>query len=88
MYEKFNPNSIVLFGSYQKGEDTIKSDIDLFIESKEQNINLQEFETKLNRKIQLHFNESFEKYPKELKNNICNGIVLKGYLEIFNETAS
>lgn len=78
------PKSIILFGSFQHGEDLVNSDIDLFIECKSNNIDLKIFEKKLNRKIQLHFNKKFNNYSKELKNNIINGIVLSGYLEVFN----
>lgn len=77
------PNSIVLFGSYQRGEDIENSDIDIFLECKEGKIDISKFEKMLNRKIQLHFKERFKKYPPELKNNIINGIILKGYLEAF-----
>lgn len=79
--EKIMPRSIILFGSYQKGEDTENSDIDISIEAPETKVELIKFQKQLHRKIQLHFNESFESYPKELKNNIINGIVLYGYLE-------
>lgn len=78
---KLMPKSIIMFGSYSRGEDIEDSDIDIFIESKKENINLSKFEKKLNRKIELHFKENFKKYPKELKNNIINGIILRGYLE-------
>ncbi len=77
------PKSIVLFGSYRWGEDIEDSDIDLFIESKKKELNLSKFEKILGRSIQLHFKECFKDYPKELKNNIINGIVLSGYLEVF-----
>jgi len=79
--EKLMPKSIVLFGSYQRGEDIEGSDIDLFIECKREELNMGSFEKKLGRKIELHFNDSFDSYPKELKNNIINGIVVKGFLE-------
>ncbi len=79
--EKFTPKSIVLFGSYARGEDIEASDIDLFIECKKEEIYLRPFEKKLNRKIELHFNQDFVSYSKELKNNIINGIVLSGFLE-------
>lgn len=75
------PKSIVLFGSYQKGEDIENSDIDIFIECKEEKIDLTKF--RLNRNIQLHFKKNFSEYPKELKNNIINGTTLAGYLEVF-----
>lgn len=79
--EKLMPKSIVLFGSYLRGEDIETSDIDIFVECKKEEINLSLFEKKLRRKIELHFNDNFNSYPKELKNNIINGIVLGGFLE-------
>ena len=79
--EKLMPKSIVLFGSYRRGEDTESSDIDLFVECKEESINLKPFEKVLGRKIEIHFKEDFMSYPKELKNNIINGIVLNGFLD-------
>ena len=75
------PKTIVLFGSYRRGEDVEESDIDIFLECKKENVNVERFEKKLGRKIQLHFQENFNAYPKELKNNIINGIVLSGFLE-------
>ena len=77
------PKSIVLFGSYRRGEDTASSDIDLFIQCKPSTLNLTKFEKILNRKIQLHFQEKFSNYPIELKNNIINGIVIHGFLEVY-----
>lgn len=77
------PKSIILFGSYSRGEDTEDSDIDLFLECEKKEINPSKFKTYLNRNIQLHFKPNFKDYPKELKNNIINGIVLQGYLEAF-----
>ena len=79
--ERLMPKSIVLFGSYQRGEDTETSDIDIFIECKKEELDIISFEKKLKRKIELHFNDKFNTYPKELKNNIVNGIVLSGFLE-------
>ncbi len=79
--EKLMPKSIVLFGSYQKGEDIEDSDVDIFAECKEETLDFKKFEKKIKRKIQLHFNDNFNNYPKELKNNIINGVVLSGYLE-------
>ena len=79
--EKLAPNSIVVFGSYRRGEDTEDSDIDLFVETVEENIDVTKFGKKLNRKIQIHFKKEFTNYPKELKNNIINGIAVQGFLE-------
>lgn len=79
--EKLFPNSIVLFGSFSRGEDTQESDIDLFVESGIKDIDLSKFEKKLNRKIELHFKDNFKEYSSELKNNIMNGVTLYGFLE-------
>lgn len=80
---KLMPKVIVLFGSYGRGEDTEDSDIDFFVESNKEEINLKQYEKELNRKIQLHFNKNFKALPAELKNNIVNGVILWGYLEAF-----
>ena len=45
--------------------------------------NLKNFEKKLKKRIQIHFKENFSSYPKELKNNIINGIIIYGFLEAF-----
>ena len=49
-----NISSIILFGSIAKGEDTKKSDIDILIIGKEKPLNLEKFEKKLERDINLH----------------------------------
>ena len=77
------PNSILLFGSASKGEDIEESDIDLFIQSLEKKLKLEKYEKLLNRKISLFFEENFSKLNPELKNNIINGTIIKGYLKIF-----
>ena len=77
------PNSIILFGSYSRGEDIEDSDIDIFVESKEQKINIKKFEGKLDRKIEIHFKENVHLYPKNLKNSIINGFTLFGSVEAF-----
>lgn len=83
LVDNIMPKSIILFGSYLRGEDIEESDIDIFIEGKKENIRLDKFENILGRKIQLHFKDNFKKYPKELKNNIANGFVLYGYLKVY-----
>jgi len=81
LQDKLAPKSIVLFGSYSRGEDTEDSDIDLFIECKQESLDLKEFEKILNRNVSIIFRENFNKLSKELKNNIINGITLNGFLE-------
>lgn len=79
---------IVLFGSYSKASDDSKSDLDLCIISNiKKRIEKEEFEKNINRKISLHFftKEEFDntiKKNKGLINNICNGIVISGELEV------
>ena len=81
MEEMLAPKSIVVFGSYRRGEDVENSDIDVFLECREEKIKVDKFKKKLNREIQLHFKEDFDLYSSELKNNIINGIVASGFLE-------
>ncbi len=81
--DKCLPSVIILFGSASKGEDLKDSDIDIFVQAKESKLDLQEFETKLKRKINIFFSDNFNNLSKELKNNMLNGIILKGYLKVF-----
>jgi hypothetical protein len=57
--------------------------VDLLVVSKEKEVDLKKFESALKRKISLHFEENVSEIPKELLNNIVNGIVLYGYLTVF-----
>lgn len=78
--EHANP-TIIVFGSYARGEDTEASDIDLYIETSSK-INLEKFEKELNRRIQLFCHKNIREIAnKELANNIINGFVLNGYIE-------
>ena len=78
-----NPN-IIVFGSYAKGEDIEKSDIDLYVETAKKVERLGTFEKKLGKKIQVfqYKNISFVE-SKELANNILNGVILNGFIEVF-----
>ena len=79
---KIMPNSIILFGSFFRGEDLEDSDIDLFVESEIKNIDLKKFEKKLKRKINLIFNSDINNLKKPLLNNLINGIVLYGIINL------
>lgn len=81
--DKLMPDNIILFGSYARGEDMEDSDIDIFVECKKEEMDTSKFKKFLNRTVQIHYKDNFKEYPKELKNNIINGIVLYGYLEVF-----
>lgn len=79
--DKFPLSAIVLFGSYSKGEDSEKSDIDIaIINAKETKIDLEKYEEMLKRKINIEF-INLKSISKELRNSILNGIVLSGYVE-------
>lgn len=83
LVDSFTPDAIILFGSASRGEDIEDSDIDLLIIAKEKEVDLKIFERKLRRRITLHFEMDVSDIPKELLNNIINGIVLYGYLKVF-----
>ena len=81
--DKLAGGAILLFGSYSRGDDTYDSDIDLaVIGRKEEQINLENFKKNLERKININFYNSFKEIHKYLKNNILNGIILSGSVEL------
>ena len=80
--------SIILFGSYGKGDDTEKSDIDIAVEiSNNQKLKIEEFEKIKERGyrkevlVNLHI-FSREYINNNLFSNIVNGIILDGFLEV------
>ena len=83
IYDSCFPNSIILFGSSSKGEDIEESDLDIFVQAKTKKLNLKKYEKLLNRRITIFFEDNFLKLSSELKNNILNGIILKGYIKVF-----
>ncbi|MBN2457778.1 nucleotidyltransferase domain-containing protein [Candidatus Woesearchaeota archaeon] len=81
--KEFAGATIILFGSHSRGEDTINSDIDIaVIGRKDKKINVDVFEKKLERKININFYDTFKGIHKHLKENLCNGIVLSGGIEL------
>ncbi len=81
--EKFPGCTIILFGSYSRGEDTTKSDIDIaVIGSEPKEIDLSHMEKGLGREIRIQFYASFKDINKELKENILNGMVIAGSVEL------
>ncbi len=83
--ENFPGKTIVLFGSFSKGEDTEKSDIDIaIIGTSKKNLERQltKFDKYFERIIFLHFFKNLREVDKELNENLCNGIVLAGGLEL------
>ena len=81
--EKYPGCTIILFGSYARGEDTINSDIDLtIIGSNKKSVDLDKYEKFLEREIRINNYKTFKEINKELKENLCNGIVLSGGIEL------
>ena len=85
--ETYRARTIVLFGSFAKGEDVEESDLDLLIltnqkKTKEINNFLAKCEKVLNRPINIHVLGSLNKSFSEFKNAVANGIVLHGYLKV------
>jgi len=86
LVNEFSAKTVVLFGSYAKGEDVEGSDVDILILSNQkEKLNKSKFgrtEKALNRKINLHVLPSLDKSSSEFKNTVANGIVLHGYLKV------
>lgn len=77
-----NPTAIVLFGSYSLGEDNEKGDIDIaVITKKHKDLDLLKFEKYLGKRIHL-LEVDLNNVSKEFKNNLANGFILEGYLNL------
>lgn len=88
LFNEFPGCTIVLFGSYSRGEDIWlgeenRSDIDVaVVGTKGKDSDLTKFDRLLERKISINCYESWNKIHKHLKSNILNGILLKGSAEL------
>ena len=86
----FPGTTIILFGSYSRGDDVWtnvseghRSDIDIaIIGTKDKKIKLTEFDKKLERTIFINFYRSFKKIHKHLRDSILNGILLSGSIDL------
>lgn len=81
LVKSIDADDIVLFGSLSKAETKTESDIDLAIFGGKK-INLENFEKEMKREIQAFWFDSLHDANKELRNNIINGHVLSGRLEL------
>ena len=83
-----HPQAILLFGSFRKGDDISTSDVDIAVETLEDTETqtahvkgLEGFEAFFGRKVQiLLFNR--KKVDINVFNNMANGTVLSGFLEV------
>ncbi|MBT5272499.1 nucleotidyltransferase domain-containing protein [Candidatus Woesearchaeota archaeon] len=87
LIEYYSNPTIILFGSYSRGEDTEDSDIDIFVETVlKEKIDLSKFEKRLKKDIQLFVLKNLKEISNNhLANNILNGITLNGFIEVLNE---
>ncbi len=84
--ERLLPSCIVLFGSCAKGSYRIDSDIDLFVEASESDLDLLAFEKKLRKNVHIIYEQFISDLPARLRTNILNGVVLYGFMKIDRRT--
>lgn len=89
LFDEFPGCTIILFGSYSRGEDTWvetgenRSDVDIaIIGTKGKKVDLTIFDKMLERTVIINFYGSWKDIHKHLKNNILNGILLSGGIEL------
>lgn len=80
--QQLSPKSIVLFGSIQKGTYHKESDIDIFVQAAYKREDLSSFTKKLGHQVQLFCEENMHNLSKGLLENIYNGLVLSGKVEV------
>ena len=83
--KRFDPESISVMGSYSRGEDIEKSDIDVVVikplakEKNEKGEDIGTFESVLKRRIHLIVAD-YREMSDEFYTNLINGMLLYGYL--------
>lgn len=90
LYHEFPGCTIILFGSYSKGEDVYfgdederNSDLDLaVIGTKSRSVDLTKFNKLMERIISINCYKSWNDLHQHLKNNILNGILLSGGIDL------
>ncbi|MBU2637762.1 MAG: nucleotidyltransferase domain-containing protein [Nanoarchaeota archaeon] len=80
--KELNPKVVVLYGSMRKGVYHPKSDIDIFVQAKYKLVGLYDIETRLGHKVHLLFEEDLKNLSKGILQNIYNGVVISGVLEL------
>lgn len=86
LWENYSPEAIILYGGFAKGEITEESDVDIFllgVDVLKTKVDVLEFTDKLGKEIHVMGQKTLKEIPsKEFKNNLINGIVLRGYLKV------
>jgi predicted nucleotidyltransferase len=81
LIKEYEPEAIVLMGSYSRGEDLERSDIDLaMITRNSKIIGVEKFEKILSRKIHL-LPIQYKEISEEFYTNLINGVILYGYIK-------
>lgn len=79
--EKISPKAIVLFGSYEKGEDIENSDIDILLISKvKKDLDFTKYEKQLKRQVHIIIVEKLKDLDLQLRTNVKKGIIIEGEL--------
>ncbi len=80
---EFAGATIIIFGSYSRGEDNIDSDIDIaIIGRKKKDVNIEKYNQLFERIININYYDSWNKIHKHLKENLCNGFIIAGGVEL------
>ncbi len=80
--KKLREKAGILFGSCARGDYYEDSDIDIFIQSKKDKLNLSKYEKRLKRKINLFFEEKWQNLNEGMKTGLLNdGISINGRLK-------
>jgi len=76
------PKTIILYGSYLRGEDVGGSDVDLFVlTEKKKKLDFEKFEKILKRPIHAIIENGLKKLNKNLRLELSNGLILYGFLK-------
>ena len=77
------PDAIIAYGSYAKGEDIERSDIDIAVISKlKKEFDAKPFEKKMGREIHIMRFDDWKEAPENLKGSIINGTKLYGTIDV------
>ena len=89
-----NISSITLFGSVARGEDDMKSDLDLVLIGKDKTVALEKFEKKIGKSVNLHV-FSCKEWNKNFKDNkafyldvVAHGIAMYGELPVVEKNGN
>ncbi len=81
--KKLGDTACIIFGSCTRGDYYENSDLDIFVQSKRIKLDLNKYEKKLKRKINLFFEEEWKNLNEGMKTSLLNdGIAINGRLKL------